>query len=216
MRPRRASPPSSNDCLQREPTSPRKRWTVFRRLTSRAPSSAWRCCVPGAPGGARPARIGFQIPDRTAISTRGYRSRQPARSTPRQDHDQTVHPLALLEMGFDDFVDIFRGVRPVPDAFRIDHHQGTGVAETKAPRGGEADIAEPLRLDRLAHPVPQRLGAGRAATAARMTGRTLRVTGKDVMLVEFRQFELGVLGGLAHVAALRMPLSVNNTASSPS
>src|SRR6266702_154979 len=210
MRPRRARPASSNGCLRREPTSPWKRWTVFRRSTSRAPSSAWRCCVPGG------ARLRLQIPDRTAISTRGYGPRQPAPSTPRQDHDQTVHPLALLEMGFDDFVDIFRGVRPVPDAFRIDHHQGTGVAETKAPRGGEADIAEPLRLDRLAHPVPQRLGAGRAATAARMTGRTLHVTGKDMMLVELRQFELGVLGGLAHVAALRMPLPVNNTASSPS
>jgi hypothetical protein len=119
-------------------------------------------------------------------------------------------------MGFDDFVDIFRSSRPVPDAFRIDHHQGTGIAKTEASRGGEADIGETFCLERLAHPVPQWLRSHRSATAARMPGRALRVTRKDVMLVELRQLEFGILGGLAHVAALRIPLSVNNTASSPS
>lgn len=92
-------------------------------------------------------------------------------------------------MGLDDFVDIVSRGRAVPDAVGIDHHQGSGVAKAEAARRREADIGEPLRFDRLAHPVPQDLRASRAAAAVRMCGRTLDVASKDMMPVELRKLE---------------------------
>ena len=72
----------------------------------------------------------------------------------RQDHDEAIHPLALLEMLFDDFVDILRRGRPIPDPLGIDDHQRTSLAETETARGGEADLGQSFGLDRLAQPVP--------------------------------------------------------------
>jgi nitrogenase-associated protein len=75
-------------------------------------------------------------------------------STPRQDHDQAIYPFALFEVLLDYFVDILRRGRPIPGAFRIDHHQRTCLAETETARGGEADLGQTLRLDRLAQSIP--------------------------------------------------------------
>src|SRR6266568_5169275 len=102
MPPRRARPQSSSVCLQKEPTPPWKRRTASRRLTLRKPSNASSFSTPGGS------------------------------SAPRQNHDQAVHSLALLEVLFDDLVDILRRGRPVPDAFGIDDHQRTRLAEAEA------------------------------------------------------------------------------------
>jgi hypothetical protein len=57
-------------------------------------------------------------------------------------------------MGVDDFIDILRCRRAIPDAVRIDHHERPGVAKSETSGGGEADIGEPLRLEGFCEPVP--------------------------------------------------------------
>ena len=156
----------------------------MRRLRPRARHRfAWPRHRPGRrgtcsrPNAARPAR------------RRANRRRTPELAQRFSTITRRSTRLPRLRCAIDDFVDILRRGRPIPDPFGIDDHQRTGAAETEATRRREADVGQPLGLDRLAQPIPQRLGAGRAAAAARMAGRTLRETGKHVMLVELRQLE---------------------------
>src|SRR5690606_3067930 len=75
--------------------------------------------------------------------------------------------LAVLEMGFDDFVDVFLVDEGVPDSFRIHDHDRALVAAIEAAGAVDAHLAFAGQLERL-DPVlgvgPQIIGAVILAT----------------------------------------------------
>ena len=120
---------------------------------------------------------------------RNWFAARPAQAVPMSR--KPVDTLAVLEVGYDDLVDILRRGRAIPDSVGIDNQQRTRVTKAKAARHRETDISEVLRFDRLAHPIPEGLRPRSAATAVRMIRRTLRVAGKDVMPIKLRKLEFG-------------------------
>src|SRR5690606_21655516 len=62
---------------------------------------------------------------------------------------ETFDGLAVLEMGFNDFVDIFLVDEGVPDSLRIHHHDRALVAAVKAAGTIDAHLAFAVQLERL-------------------------------------------------------------------
>ena len=134
---------------------------------------------------------------------------------PAQHHDETVYALALLEMRIDDFIDVFGRGRPIPDAFRINHHQWTRSAESEAASSGKTYFRKSLSLNRPAQTVPQWLSTGRTTASSRMVGWPLRETRENMVLVNLRDVDHDVFDTCSHAAATVMPFSFNIAASSP-
>lgn len=116
-------------------------------------------------------------------------SRQATPLASLEHYHKPVDTLAVLEVGYDDLVDILRRGRAIPDSVGIDNQQRTRVTKAKAARSREANIVEALRFDRLAHSIPQSLRAGGATTAVGMVWRTLRVARKDMVPIELREMK---------------------------
>lgn len=79
--------------------------------------------------------------------------------TSLEHHHKAVDTFALLEVGFDDLVNVLKRGHAVPDSTGIDDQQGTRVTKSKAARHRETNMVEALRFDRLAHSIPQGLRA---------------------------------------------------------
>src|ERR1051326_2835919 len=106
----------------------------------------------------------------------------------RRQH-QPVDPATLLEVGFDDLVDIRLVLVTVPDALGVDHHVGAVLAAVEATGGIEANVLHaelPRFLTRIAAQLVKTAGGlgARHAAAARMALGPHVVAHEDVTLVE--------------------------------
>src|SRR5690606_27958270 len=123
------------------------------------------------------------------------------RNLVRVEH-QALDAAAVLDVRFEDLVDVGFGPTGVPDAFRIDDDGRPELAAVEAAGVVDADIADAELLRLLLHIGPQLFRALLAAATPRMAGRARVGAAENVLVVKQRRILNAPLTAVSHASAL--------------